>query len=190
MKENDNDNNNDFIIYNMNTNNDLFNDDKINNIEQKGEFKKRKTPTKKGKKRKINEIENNIEIIPVTTENLEVKEDLGIKIDNLAEKNIDIRNIIDKTLFSQLSDIKVFLLDFENDVSKKLYKVNKKILPKIEYFELNLLNQGVNISEFKKYGFGLYIFFLYVISLLITFGLLVIFAFHYIYCIFINIIKI
>ena len=80
MKENDNDNNNDFIIYNMNTNNDLFNDDKINNIEEKGEFKKRKTPTKKGKKRKINEIENNIEIIPVTTENLEVKEDLGIKI--------------------------------------------------------------------------------------------------------------
>ena len=184
MKENDNDNNNDFIIYNMNTNNDLFNDDKINNIEQKGEFKKRKTPTKKGKKRKINEIENNIEVIPVTTENLEVKEDLGIKIDNLAEKNIDIRNIIDKTLFSQLSDIKVFLLDFENDVSKKLYKVNKKILPKIEYFELNLLNQGVNISEFKKYGFGLYIFFLYLISLLVTFGLLVIFAFHYIYCIF------
>ena len=184
MKENDNDNNNDFKIYNMNTNNDLFNDDKINNIEQKGEFKKRKTPTKKGKKRKINEIENNIEVIPVTTENLEVKEDLGIKIDNLAEKNIDIRNIIDKTLFSQLSDIKVFLLDFENDVSKKLYKVNKKILPKIEYFELNLLNQGVNISEFKKYGFGLYIFFLYLISLLVTFGLLVIFAFHYIYCIF------
>ena len=79
MKENDNDNNNDFIIYNMNTNNDLFNDDKINNIEQKGEFKKRKTPTKKGKKRKINEIENNIEIIPVTTDNLEVKEDLGYK---------------------------------------------------------------------------------------------------------------
>ena len=53
MKENDNDNNNDFIIYNMNTNNDLFNDDKINNIEEKGEFKKRKTPTKKGKKEKL-----------------------------------------------------------------------------------------------------------------------------------------
>jgi hypothetical protein len=42
----------------------------------------------------------------------------------------------------------------------------------------------VNISQFKKYGFGIYVFFLYLIELLVTFAVLFIFAFHYMYCIF------
>ena len=108
----------------------------------------------------------------------------NLRIDNFAENNITIRNIIDNTLFIQLSEINVKLLEFEQDFSQSLYNVKGKILPKIDSVEITLLNQNVNISEFKKYGFGLYVFFLYIINLLVIFGLLFIFALHYMYCIF------
>ena len=108
----------------------------------------------------------------------------GMKIDNFAENNVNIRNIINNALFSQLSEINVKLLDFEENISDAFYKSGGKILPKIDFIEINLLNQSANISKFKKFGFGLYVFFLYLIELLVTFGVLFIFAFHYMYCIF------
>jgi len=79
-----------------------------------------------------------------------------MKIDNFAENNISIRNIIDNALFSQLSEINVKLLDLDESISKKVYNSEGKILPKIDYVEFTLLNQSVNISQFKKYGFGIY----------------------------------
>ena len=72
----------------------------------------------------------------------------------------------------------------DENVSNRLYKKEGKILPKIDYIEFSLLNQSVNISKLKKYGFGLYVFFLYLINLLITFAVLFIFVFYYMYCIF------
>ena len=102
----------------------------------------------------------------------------------LFENNMNIKTIIDNALFSQLSEINVKLLTFSQNVSNELYKSVGQILPKIEFIELNLLNQNVSISELKKYGFGLYVFFLYLVNLLVTFGVLFIFAFHYMYCIF------
>ena len=107
-----------------------------------------------------------------------------IKVDNFAENNISIRNIIDNALFSQLSEINVKLLDFDESLSKRIYNSEGKILPKIDFIDFTLLNQNASISELKKYGFGLYVFFLYLLNLLVTFGILFIFAFHYIYCIF------
>ena len=107
-----------------------------------------------------------------------------IKVDPFAENNMNIKTIIDNALFSQLSEINVKLLTFSQNVSNELYKSVGQILPKIEFIELNLLNQNVSISELKKYGFGLYVFFLYLVNLLVTFGVLFIFAFHYMYCIF------
>ena len=65
----------------------------------------------------------------------------------------------------------------DENVSNRLYKKEGKILPKIDYIEFSLLNQSVNISKLKKYGFGLYVFFLYLINLLITFAVLFIFVF-------------
>ena len=125
-----------------------------------------------------------MKMVQNTNEIIEVNNNVGKKVDDFAEHNITIRSIIENALFSQLSEIKVFLLDFETNVSQQLYNSKGKILPKIDYVELTLLNQGTNISHFKKFGFGLYVFFLYLINLLITFGVLLIFALHYIYNIF------
>mgnify|MGYP002623996162 CR=1 FL=1 len=130
--------------------------------------------------------ENNINSVSVEVVNSKenIKNDGEMKIDNFAENNISIRNIIDDALFSQLSEINVKLLDFDERLSQILYKSKGKILPKIDLIEFTQLNQKLGISELKKYGFGLYVFFLYLINLLITFGILFIFAFHYMYCIF------
>jgi len=108
----------------------------------------------------------------------------AMKIDNFAENNITARNIIDNALFSQLSEINVQLLDVDESLSQRFFNASGKILPKIDLIEFTLLNQKVGISDLKKYGFGLYVFFLYLISLLVTFGVLFVFAFHYMYCIF------
>ena len=112
------------------------------------------------------------------------KENKTIIVDNFIENNINIRNIIDDALFSQLSKINVKLLVLDDNISKRLYNSEGSILPKIDFINFTLLNQSVTISELQKYGFGLYVFFLYLINLLITFGILFIFAFHYMYCIF------
>ena len=173
----------------MNTDNEILNVNanpkKVNVINQntanKGRKQKKKATTKRTKRTSFNEPEVNFDKTPDTNENIEVK---GIEEDDFAESNINIRNIIDSILFSQLSEIKVFLLDFQENMSKKFYKTKGKILPKIHFAEINLLNQGINISKFKQYGFGIYLFFLYLICLLLTFGVLMIFALYYIYCIF------
>ena len=118
------------------------------------------------------------ELISVNIEDIqkENKSESKIEINNNFEKNNKtLRNIIENAFFTQLSEIKVKLLDFENDPKK---------LPLIDLIELTLLNQNVSISKFKEFGYGLYVFFLYLINLLVTFGILLIFAFHYIYCIF------
>ena len=54
----------------------------------------------------------------------------GMKIDNFAENNVNIRNIINNALFSQLSEINVKLLDFEENISDAFYKSGGKILTK------------------------------------------------------------
>ena len=124
-------------------------------------------------------INTNSNIIPV--KNTQNKD---IKVDNFAENNITARNIINNALFSQLSKINVKLLNLDDNLSQQLYKSEKNILPKINMVDIKLLDQGTSITEFKKYGFGLYVFFLYLIELLVTFGVLFIFVLHYMYCIF------
>ena len=133
----------------------------------------------------ILEVENTNEIRNENeNENERNANDGTMKIDNFAENNISIRNIIDNALFSQLTEIKVKLIDFDERVSQRLYNSESKILPKIDLVEFTSLSQKIDISGLKKYGFGLYVFFLYLINLLITFGVLFIFAFSYMYCIF------
>ena len=109
-------------------------------------------------------INTNSNIIPV--KNTQNKD---IKVDNFAENNITARNIINNALFSQLSKINVKLLNLDDNLSQQLYKSEKNILPKIDMVDIKLLDQGTSITEFKKYGFGLYVFFLYLIELLVTF---------------------
>ena len=58
------------------------------------------------------------------------------------------------------------------------------ILPKIDTIQLTLLKPDVPITDFIKYGYGIYFFFYYLKSLLITFGVLLIFAIYYICIIF------
>ena len=128
------------------------------------------------------DLNNNVLEVNETDRNQIINETL--KKDNFAENNISIRNIIDNALFSQLSEINIKLLDLEENVSERIYNSKGKIIPKIDFIEFTLLNQNVNISELKKYGFGLYVFFLYLKSLLVTFGILFIFVFHYTYCLF------
>jgi len=114
-------------------------------------------------------------------QNEEKKDELD---DEFAENNISIRSIINNALFTQLSEIRVNLLELNEETSQQLYHKKEKMLPKIDYVEFTLLNQGTNIASFKQYGFGIYVFFLYLIKLLVTFFLLAIFAFNYIYNIF------
>ena len=99
-------------------------------------------------------------------QNEEKKDELD---DEFAENNISIRSIINNALFTQLSEIRVNLLELSEETSQQLYYKKEKMLPKIDYVEFTLLNQGTNISSFKQYGFGIYVFFLYLIKLLVTF---------------------
>jgi len=143
---------------------------------------------KRSQRSKYNRENNNINteqdnIIEVENENERnaKAKNRAMKIDNFAENNITARSIIDNALFSQLSVINVQLLDVDESLSQRLFNLEGKILPKIDLIEFTLLNQKVGISDLKKYGFGLYVFFLYLISLLVTFGVLFIFAFSYMY---------
>ena len=79
--------------------------------------------------------------------------------------------------------INVKVLKFNKAMGEKIFGKNE-IIHKIDLIEYTLLNEGDSISEFKQFGFGIYVFFLYLINLLITFGLLLIFGFYYMYCIF------
>ena len=182
MKENNDNDINEINVYN-------YNNTDILHVKKKQESKKRTNRMKltKNNATKLDAKKDNVitNDTPLETENrLEIKDITTTNIDEFAENNKTLRNIMENALFSQLSEIKVYLLDFEKDISNRLYNSKEKILPKIDFVELTLLNQGTNISKFKKFGFGLYVFFLYLISLLVTFGVLLIFAFYYIYCIF------
>ena len=114
-------------------------------------------------------------------EELTIKKNIDLKRDNFIENNISTKEIINNALFTQLSEIKVNLLNLE---SQDIYESRKKLLPKIDYIEFTLLSQDIGISQFKKYGYGIYVFFLYLINKIITFGILMIFAVYYIYQIF------
>ena len=167
----------------------MSNNEKINNDIQERENKiilndnknsNQNSTTRNQLNEKDEEVEGHISV-----DNLNSKgNNIGLKIDNFAENNITIRNIIDNALFQQLSEINVKLLNFDQSLSERLYKNEGKMLPKIDFIDFTLLNQGVSISKFQKYGFGLYVFFLYLINLLVIFGVLFIFALHYMYCIF------
>ena len=77
------------------------------------------------------------------------------------ENNLTNQNIIDSALQSQLSKMNVKLLDFDLEKleNKKETGEKRKILPKIDLIEYTLLNEGDGISEFKQFGFGIYVFF-------------------------------
>ena len=103
------------------------------------------------------------------------------KNNTLFESNKTYEEIINNALFSQLSEINVKLLEFDEHTTTIFYKNLKgKTIPKIEYIEYTLLNQSVNISDLKKYGFGIYVFFFYLKNLLVTLSILCIFALIYI----------
>ena len=124
-----------------------------------------------------NEDNNNIytnEDLLYFPENKEKKQETKVEPKNATNnENKKFRNKIEDILFSQLSDIKIQLLNFD-----------KNSLPKIDTIQLTLLNQSVPISDFKNYGYGIYLFFYYLKSLLFTFGVFLFLAFYYIYKIF------
>ena len=115
----------------LETDNVLLNINQINPISYKGKGKKKKTSTKKGKKRPTIESDFKYDQTPSTNENIEVKKFSGIEKDNFVENNFNIRNIINSALFSQLSEIKVFLFDFQKEMTKKLYKTDKRNFQKL-----------------------------------------------------------
>ena len=99
-----------------------------------------------------------------------------LKQSSLAEKNENEINIIKNVLFTQLGKINVKL-------EGKLSKESKEI-PRIETIELTLLNQSVSIFQLKEYGFNIFVFFLYLVNVLVTFFILLVFAISYICYIF------
>ena len=134
-------------------------------------------------------IDNNNYILDSKSNFLEVNP-LQHKLSSSIKQNNFIRNIeneiktINNILFSRLGKIKVKLADLDNNISKELFNKDTKILPRIDIIEITLLNQNESLSELKEYGFAIYAFFLYLLSLLITFFILLIFAFYYLHCIF------
>ena len=104
------------------------------------------------------------------------------------KNNTKLRDIVENAIFSQLSKINIkFKNSGDNSDNKPKYnKYSGNHLPKIYNIELTLLSQNDSISEFKKYGYGIYQFFYYLIILLITLGIILVFAGFYIYNIFFN----
>ena len=151
------------------------------NTTRENEINSKKSPENK-RKNNINVINDELqnaskdEILGSLDKNRKEEKKEGTKNNNYVENNISVKNIVDDALFTQLSKINVKLLEFNDN--------SKNSLPKIDFVEIKLLNQNTSISEFKKYGFGLYVFFLYLKSLLVTFLILSVYAFHYIYRIF------
>ena len=104
-----------------------------------------------------------------------------IKQSNLAEKNQNEINTIKKALFTQLGKINIKLKENSNSKGKEI--------PTIETIELTLLNQSMDFTQLKEYGYNIFVFFLYLIDLLSIFFILLVFAFSYIYNIFYNYYK-
>ena len=115
----DNDKNDPHIETEINTlklnNNNNNKEENNNNNPQKRRNSKKKSSKRKKQKKSVAQDNNNIDnkdgLIIVSNEIIEVKDKTKTKVDNFAEHNISIRNIIENALFSQLSEIKVFLLD-------------------------------------------------------------------------------
>ncbi len=192
----ENNNNKVNLSYNFKNNTNHNNSENKNNKYQVNEAESNKINLNNNVNNNSNsnssENNNNNQVNDLNTESYFIQNNINnetenkeIKIDIFSENNITLRNIIDNALFSQISKIEVNLLDLAPNISKRFYKNTEgKILPKIYFIEYELLNQYNSISELKNYGFGLYVFFLYLINLLVTFCVLFIFAFHYMYCIF------
>ena len=115
---------------------------------------------------------------------LKTKETKKIQSDPLADDNKSEIDMINNSLFAQLSKINITLFDLDEKISKEKFNSKGKVLPKIDTIEISLLNQSVYLSKLKEYGYGIYVFFLYLLNLIFTFGILLIFAFYYIYYIF------
>ena len=108
----------------------------------------------------------------------------SIKVDKFIRDNENEIKKINNAIFSRIGKIKVKLADLDENVSMELYNKKTKILPRIDIIQVILLNQNVSIGDLKEYGFIIYTFFLYLINLLITFFILLVFTFYYLYCIF------
>ena len=74
------------------------------------------------------------------------------------KNNTKLRDIVENAIFSQLSKINIkFKNSGDNSDNKPKYnKYSGNHLPKIYNIELTLLSQNDSISEFKKYGYGIY----------------------------------
>ena len=108
----------------------------------------------------------------------------SIKVDKFIRDNENEIKKINNAIFSRIGKIKVKLADLDENVSKELYNKKTKLLPRIDIIQVILLNQNVSVGDLKEYGFIIYTFFLYLINLLITFFILLVFTFYYLYCIF------
>ena len=157
---------------------------KVNQEEIRKTKKRRSSRRRSSKKVKLDKSKEEENTKSQLQEENKNEKNNGKKTDKYIDNNLNIRDIINNALFSQLSEISVKLLNFNEVMSKKMFNKEGKVLPKIDYVEFTLLNQGVELSIFKKYGFGIYVFFLYLTNLIITFGILAIFGFYYIGCIF------
>ncbi len=65
--------------------------------------------------------------------------------DNFIENNVDYKTIVNDALQTQLSYIKVIILNKKNEI------------PKIDYIEYKLLDQSFKINQFKEFGYGLFV---------------------------------
>ena len=147
-----------------NTNIIVFQNKNIENAEENEQIKSQN-------KRNIykNNFMNNDVGSDSKTDRMIVKmESKKLKQSSLAEKNENEINIIKNVLFTQLGKINVKL-------EGKLSKETKEI-PRIETIELTLLNQSVSIFQLKEYGFNIFVFFLYLVNVLVTFFILLVFA--------------
>ena len=120
----------------------------------------------------INNQNDNSEKNITTQNNNTIIQQINNNDDDFIENNVNYKSIVNDALQTQLSYINVIILNKKNEI------------PKIDYIEYKLLDQSFKISQFKEFGYGLYVFFLYLLNLLISYGILLIFCFCYIVDIF------
>ena len=94
------------------------------------------------------------------------------------------QTIIDDSLMSQFYKIKVKLLNFKNIKKSKFFTEKEKktstLNTKIDLIEYNITNINDSLSNLKQFGFGIYVFFYYLRSLLFSFVFLMILSLFYI----------
>ena len=149
MDNNNNDDNNIQNDINENGNNSILvvkeNRDNQENADEKGNNSQNGDEGRTSRNINIadDESEQNIN----TASRMNDNKRSTLRHDNITENNISARIIIDNALFSQLSEIKVYLLDFEENAALKIYNAQGKILPKIDNVEFKLLDQNTSISK-------------------------------------------